>query len=100
MKSDYRMIIVELNQGVAILTLNNPPVNQLSRSFVEEIRDALMAAFKDEATKAVILTATGKNFTGGADITQIQKVTDRKSFLPLVMENNRFLNSIEEGPKP
>jgi 3-hydroxyacyl-CoA dehydrogenase/enoyl-CoA hydratase/carnithine racemase len=100
MKSDYRMIKVDLNQGVAILTLNNPPVNQLSRSFVEEIRDALMAAFKDDAIKAVILTATGKNFTGGADITQIQQVTDRDSFLPAVMENNRFLNSIEEGPKP
>jgi 3-hydroxyacyl-CoA dehydrogenase/enoyl-CoA hydratase/carnithine racemase len=100
MKSDYRMIKVELNQGVAILTLNNPPVNQLSRSFVEEIRDALMAAFKDDTIKAVILTATGKNFTGGADITEIQQVTDRDSLLPRVMENNKFLNSIEEGPKP
>jgi 3-hydroxyacyl-CoA dehydrogenase/enoyl-CoA hydratase/carnithine racemase len=85
---------------VAILTLNNPPVNQLSRSFVEEIRDALMAAFKDDTIKAVILTATGKNFTGGADITEIQQVTDRDSLLPRVMENNKFLNSIEEGPKP
>ena len=100
MKSDYRMIKVELNQGVAILTLNNPPVNQLSRSFVEEMRDALMAAFKDDTIKAVILTATGKNFTGGADITEIQQVTDRDSLLPRVMENNKFLNSIEEGPKP
>ena len=100
MKSDYRMIKVELNQGVAILTLNNPPVNQLSRSFVEKMRDALMAAFKDDTIKAVILTATGKNFTGGADITEIQQVTDRDSLLPRVMENNKFLNSIEEGPKP
>src|SRR4030043_401691 len=100
MKSDYRMIKVELNQGIAILTLNNPPVNQLSRSFLVEIRDALMAAFKDDAIKAVILTGTGKNFTGGADITEIQQVTDRDSLLPRVMENNNFLNSIEEGPKP
>jgi len=100
MKSDFRMINVEFHQGVAVLTLNNPPVNQLSRSFVEEIRDALMAAFKDDGIKVVILTATGKNFTGGADITEIQQVTDRASLLPRVMENNRFLNSIEEGPKP
>jgi 3-hydroxyacyl-CoA dehydrogenase/enoyl-CoA hydratase/carnithine racemase len=48
----------------------------------------------------VILTGTEKNFIAGADITEIQKVTDRNSLLPLVMENNRFLNSIEEGPKP
>jgi 3-hydroxyacyl-CoA dehydrogenase/enoyl-CoA hydratase/carnithine racemase len=100
MKLDFKTVKIEIDQGVAILTLNNPPVNQLSRPFVEEIRDALMAAFKDEAIKAVILTATGKNFTGGADITQIQQVTDRDSLLPRVMENNNFLNSIEEGPKP
>jgi 3-hydroxyacyl-CoA dehydrogenase/enoyl-CoA hydratase/carnithine racemase len=100
MKSNFRMINVELHQGAAVLTLNNPPVNQLSRSFVEEIRDALVEAFKDDAIKAVILTATGKNFTGGADITEIVQVSDRDSLLPRVMENNRFLNSIEEGPKP
>jgi 3-hydroxyacyl-CoA dehydrogenase/enoyl-CoA hydratase/carnithine racemase len=100
MKSDYRTIKVELNLGVVILTLNNPPVNQLSRPFVEEIGDALMTAYKDDAIKAVILTGTGKIFTGGADITEIQQVTDRDSLLPRVMENNRFLNSIEEGPKP
>jgi 3-hydroxyacyl-CoA dehydrogenase/enoyl-CoA hydratase/carnithine racemase len=94
------MINVGVHQGVAVLTLNNPPVNQLSRSFVEEIRDALMAAFKDDAIKSVILTATGKNFTGGADITEIQQVTDRDFLLQRVMENNQFLNSIEQGPKP
>jgi 3-hydroxyacyl-CoA dehydrogenase/enoyl-CoA hydratase/carnithine racemase len=100
MERNYKMLNVDLRQETAVLTLNHPPVNQLSRHFVEEIRDALMAAFKDEAVKAVILTATGKNFTGGADITQIQQAMDRDSLFRSVMENNRFLNSIEEGPKP
>ena len=100
MKSDYRTIKVEIKQGVAILRLNNPPVNQLSKSFVEEMRDALMAAFGDNEVKAVILTGTEKNFIAGADITEIQQVKDRNFILPLVMGNNRFLNSIEQGPKP
>jgi 3-hydroxyacyl-CoA dehydrogenase/enoyl-CoA hydratase/carnithine racemase len=100
MRSDYRMISVELHQGVAVLTLNNPPVNQLSKPFVKEIRDALTSAFGEDEVKAVILTATGKNFTGGADLTQIQQVTEKKSIFRSVMENNQFLNSIEEGPKP
>jgi 3-hydroxyacyl-CoA dehydrogenase/enoyl-CoA hydratase/carnithine racemase len=100
MKSDYKMIKVEIHQGVTILTLNNPPVNQLSKSFMEEIKDALRSAFEDEAMKVVILTATGKNFTGGADLTQIQQVKNKESYFHLVMENNRLLNSIEEGPKP
>jgi 3-hydroxyacyl-CoA dehydrogenase/enoyl-CoA hydratase/carnithine racemase len=100
MERNYKMLSVELRQKTAVLTLNNPPVNQLSRPLVEEIRDAMKAAFKDDAIKAVVITATGKNFTGGADLTQIQQVTERDPFFSSVMENNRFLNSIEEGPKP
>jgi 3-hydroxyacyl-CoA dehydrogenase/enoyl-CoA hydratase/carnithine racemase len=100
MKSDYRMIRVEVHQGVAVLTFNNPPVNQLSRPFMDEIKDAIKSAFEDAGIKAVILTATGKNFTGGADLTQISQATEKETVLHSVMENNRFLNSIEEGPKP
>ena len=100
MKTDYRTINVELNQGVAILRLNNPPVNQLSKPFVEEIRDALISAFGDHEVRVVILTGTEKNFIAGADITEIQKVKDRDFIFPLVMENNQLLNSIEQGPKP
>jgi 3-hydroxyacyl-CoA dehydrogenase/enoyl-CoA hydratase/carnithine racemase len=100
MRSDYRTIKVELNQGVAILRLNNPPVNQLSKPFVEEMKDALTAVFGDHEVKAVILTGTEKNFIAGADITEIQQFKDRNAILPFVMENNRFINSIEQGPKP
>jgi len=100
MKSDYRTIKVELNQGVAILRLNNPPVNQLSKPFVEEIKGGLTAAFEESGVKAVILTGTEKNFIAGADITEIQQVKDRNSIFPLVMQNNQLLNSIEQAPKP
>jgi 3-hydroxyacyl-CoA dehydrogenase/enoyl-CoA hydratase/carnithine racemase len=100
MKSDYRTIKVEIKQGIAVLRLNNPPVNQLSKPFVQEIRDALMSAYGADEVKAVILTGTEKNFIAGADITEIQQVKDRDFILPLVMENNRFLSSIEQGPKP
>jgi len=100
MKTDYRTIKVEIKQGVAILRLNNPPVNQLSKPFVEEIKDALISAFGDNEVKVVILTGTEKNFIAGADITEMQKVKDKDSIFPLVMENNKLLNSIEQGSKP
>ncbi len=62
MKSDYRTIKVELDQGVAIFRLNNPPVNQLSKPFVDEMREALTEAFKESEVKAIIFTGTEKNF--------------------------------------
>jgi 3-hydroxyacyl-CoA dehydrogenase/enoyl-CoA hydratase/carnithine racemase len=100
MKSDYRTIKVEITQGVAILKLNNPPANQLSEKFVEEIRDALMAAFSDDTVKAVILTGIEKNFLAGGDITEIQQMTDRGPALRFLMWNHQFLKSTEDGPKP
>ena len=99
MKTDYKTVKVEVKDGVAVLALNNPPVNQLSEHFVREIADALVEAASDNAIKAAILTGTGKNFIAGADITEIQKVKDRNILLPRVMENHRFINGIEDSPK-
>ncbi|MBZ5672033.1 MAG: enoyl-CoA hydratase/isomerase family protein, partial [Acidobacteriia bacterium] len=100
MKTGYKTVKVEMKDGVAVLSLNNPPVNQLSEHFVREMADALLQASTDPSVKAVILTGTGKNFIAGADITQIQPIRDKNFLLPRVMENNRFINGIEEGPKP
>jgi 3-hydroxyacyl-CoA dehydrogenase/enoyl-CoA hydratase/carnithine racemase len=100
MKTDYKTIRIEVKDGVAILSLNNPPVNQLSEHFVREMADALVEASTDKTIKAVILTGTGKNFIAGADITEMQKAKDINLILPLVMDNHRFINSIEDTPKP
>ena len=100
MKTDYKTVKVEVKDDVAILALNNPPVNQLSEHFVREMADGLIQASADKAIKAVILTGTGKNFIAGADITEIQKVKDKKFLLPRVMENHRFINAIEDAAKP
>ncbi len=100
MKTDYRTVKVEIKQEVAIFALNNPPVNQLSEHFVREMADAFIQAWGDAGVKAIILTGTGKNFIAGADITEVQKVKDKNFLLPKVLENNRFINAIVEGPKP
>jgi len=100
MRTDYKTVKVDVKEGVAILKLDNPPVNQLSEPFVREMADAIMEAFRDQGIKAVILTGTEKNFIAGADITEIKGVTDKDLLFSRVMEGNRFMNAIEDGPKP
>ena len=100
MKTDYTTVKVELREGAAILKLNNPPVNQLSELFVREMADAISETFQEQEVKAVIITGTGKNFIAGADITEIKGVTDKELIFSQVMENHRFLNTIEDSPKP
>ena len=100
MKTDYKTIAVDLKDGVAVLTMNNPPVNQMSPEFSVELADAINQGFGDPEIKALVLTGTGKNFIAGADITQIYAVKDKETILPAALASARFLNSIETGPKP
>jgi len=99
-KTDFKSVQVEVKDGVAVFTMNNPPVNQLSDHFIRALAEAFAEAYKDDAVKAIVLTGTGKNFIAGADITQVKDVTDRNFILERVKTNNRFLSGIETGSKP
>ena len=100
MKSEYRMVKVRLRRGVAILRMDNPPVNQLSDHFLEELRTAMGEALDDQAVEAVILTGTGRNFMAGADINQFPAVTGRAGFQARIMSLQQWFNALEAGPKP
>jgi 3-hydroxyacyl-CoA dehydrogenase/enoyl-CoA hydratase/carnithine racemase len=100
MKTDYQTIKVDLKDNVAVLTLNNPPVNQMSLQLMTDFRDAVGEALEDAQVKAIVLTGVGKNFIAGADITQLKLVKKREDIYQKALMGARFLNSIEAGPKP
>ena len=56
------------NGAVAVITLDNPPVNGLGLATRTAIVDALRRAQQDAAVKAIVITGAGKAFSGGADI--------------------------------
>ena len=58
----------EVRSGVAVVTLNNPPVNGLSFATRKGVTDALERANADAQVKAIVITGAGKMFSGGADI--------------------------------
>ena len=58
----------EVKGNVAVITLNNPPVNGLGHATRSGIFDGLKKAMADTAVKAVVITGAGKAFSGGADI--------------------------------
>ena len=63
MTADYKV------QGdIAVITLNNPPVNGLGFATRLAIATALEQANSDPAVKAIVITGAGKAFSGGADI--------------------------------
>jgi 3-hydroxyacyl-CoA dehydrogenase/1,4-dihydroxy-2-naphthoyl-CoA synthase len=99
MKTDYQTIQVELKDSVAVFTMDNPPVNQLSGQFRVDLAEAFGEAYGDDAVKAVVLTGKGKNFIAGADITEIQHIENKEALVSGMMDGMKFMNHIETGPK-
>ncbi len=58
----------QVHGDVAVITLNNPPVNGLGLATRQGIADGMAKANADVAVKAIVITGAGKAFSGGADI--------------------------------
>ena len=100
MKTDYKTIQVEVLEDVAVLRLDNPPVNQLSATLRGDMAAVFKAAFAADDIKALVLTGTGASFVAGADITEIGNARDKAELRERVLAFDVFYNGIELGPKP
>ena len=90
MSADYTV------QGdLAVITINNPPINGMGLSTRQAIVAGLDKALADDNVKAIILTGAGKAFSGGADIKEFGS--------PKAVQEPNLLNLIsacENATKP
>src|ERR1035437_10396648 len=63
------------DKDVAIITINNPPVNALGPGVSEAISQAIKEITQDESVKATVLIGGGRTFVAGADIKEVGKIT-------------------------
>ncbi|KDO42229.1 hypothetical protein CISIN_1g004726mg [Citrus sinensis] len=89
------------NDGVAIITLINPPVNALAIPIVAGLKDKFEEATSRDDVKAIVLTGNGGRFSGGFDINVFQKVhgAGDVSLMPDVSVE-LVVNLIEDCKKP
>src|SRR5437773_10236777 len=66
-----------VRDGIAVITLNNPPVNSLGNALRAAIMEYLKKAEGDPAVKAVVLIGSAKAFSGGADIREFNKPREK-----------------------
>ncbi len=60
----------EVRGEIALLTVDNPPVNPLSSGVRQGLHDGVKKALEDAAVKAMVLTGAGRAFIAGADISE------------------------------
>jgi len=75
-----------VRDGIAVITMNNPPVNGLGSVLRPGIMDGIKKAGADPAVKAVVLIGSAKAFSGGADIREFN--TPKMSVPPALWEIN------------
>jgi len=97
--SDATLIEYRVQDGVAVLTLNDPPANTYSFAMMKQLDDAILRARFDEAVHVVVLTGAGaKFFCAGANIAMLQEVTPAFKYY-FCMHANETLNRLEQTPK-
>jgi len=87
-----RFVTLARRDGVGVITIDNPPVNALSRAVAEEAGACLAEAASDAEIRAVVVMGAGRTFVAGADISELQKAE-----LP---ELHSLLSACENLPKP
>src|SRR5579863_6482829 len=78
---------------IALVTINNPPVNALSADVRNGIRDGVSQAAADPVVKATVVICAGRTFIAGADISEFGK-PPKGATLPELQA------ALEGGPKP
>lgn len=91
------LVRTENRDGVAVIVIDNPPVNALNIEVLEQLAAAVEQAAADEGVRAVVLSGAGKNFIAGADITLLPKIASGE--LPPVAWQD-YMARIENSPKP
>jgi 3-hydroxyacyl-CoA dehydrogenase len=84
----------------AIVTIDNPPVNALSRAVWEGIDEAVRRAGADAAVDAVVLIGAGTTFVAGTDIKVFDTLKTREDSLARSAKTHAILRRIEDSPKP
>jgi enoyl-CoA hydratase/carnithine racemase len=90
---------VQIEAGVAVLTIDRPPANALDLALLDELSGLFAAYGRDPEVKAVILTARGSIFVAGADL-KLMSSLGAEGFERFVSAAQRACDTIEACSVP
>ena len=88
------IVTCERIDDIAIITINNPPVNAMDLQTRKSLSQAIDQLNSDESAKAGVLICAGRTFIAGADISEFDQLPFKDPWLPEVVQK------IEDGSKP
>ena len=93
------LIQFEAQNGIAVLTLNDPPANTYTHEMMLALDSAILKARMDESVQVIVITGNGeKFFCAGANINMLQSVTPTFKYY-FCLHANETLSRLEQTPK-
>lgn len=97
--ADEPKVTLVIDGPVAVVTLNNPPVNALSGQVLKELNTA-MNHLARQPVKAAVLTGTGHYFAAGADVKEIAQLEMGRAAAAAALQGQSVFNYIAQLPVP
>jgi len=93
------LVTYTVDQGVAILTLTDPPANTYTHEMMLTLDERILAARMDESVQVIVITGSGeKFFCAGANIQMLANVTPTFKYY-FCLHANETLSRLEQTPK-
>jgi 3-hydroxyacyl-CoA dehydrogenase len=92
------LVRLEKQNGVGVITIDNPPVNAIGAGVPEGIAVALDAAERDPDVRSIVIIGAGRTFVAGADIRQLEDLAAGRG--PGAPDVHMLFKRIEDFPKP
>ncbi len=94
-----RLVQYTTAEGIALLTLNDPPANTYSYDMMQELDRSILKARMDESVHVIVITGQGeKFFCAGANIQMLSEVTPEYKYY-FCLHANETLSRLEQTPK-
>src|SRR3954470_19908369 len=94
------LVQAELADGIAVLTIDNPPVNALSGEVWAAIDREVTRAAADPEVQGIVLIGAGTTFVAGADINSFKLMRTRDDALARVVRSHALVRQLEAPAKP
>lgn len=99
--SDEQLLLLSDEEGVVTLTLNRPAqFNALSEELLAALHEALEQISGDESIRCVVIAASGKAFSGGHDLKEMQANRQKEYYQDLFSKCSEVMKAITALPVP
>src|SRR5689334_10358999 len=97
--AQQRLVEYGSNDGIAVITLNDPPANTYSYEMMQQLDARVLEARMDESAQVIVITGAGeKFFCAGANIQMLSDVTPEFKYY-FCLHANETLGRLEQTPK-